>query len=550
MERTLRSLLLAALALVVALLLPATALAQTAPLNYRVEAFTADSGTHTARADQAEAAYSAYRTTVQAPGAPWLRLTFSAAELGRASYLTVTSLQDGARQRLDAETLAQWEATSAYFNGDAVEVELFVARGDAGVSASIREILVGTVGAPEAASQCGSVDDRVDSTDPRTGRLLSVGCTAWLIADGRFVSAGHCLSPFSANTVQFNVPKSLSNGSLQHPGPEDQYVVDDSSIESVNGGVGNDWGVFEVFDNAETGLQPLQAQGAFFTLAQDLGPATIRITGFGVDSGADNQTLQTHAGPNVGSGGTTMAYQADTQGGNSGSPVIDEATGRAVGVHTHGGCSTSGGSGTNKGTSTFNTAFWEALDVGGFAATIPMRARASFDGRRWFADLVWRGADGGQVDVFVDGAVVATTSDDGAFSYGLERQAAGQTYALQICEPETGGACSDVVSLSVPESGAPAVASAQGEMRTAVLGAHPNPFSTSTSIRYHLAEAGAVELAVYNTLGQRVALLADGQQEGGAHEALFEASALPGGVYFYRLRAGAVVESGRLLVVR
>lgn len=36
------------------------------------------------------------------------------------------------------------------------------------------------------------------------------------------------------------------------------------------------------------------------------------------------------------------------QGGNSGSPVVHEETGLAIGVHTHGGCSATGGS--NQGT--------------------------------------------------------------------------------------------------------------------------------------------------------------------------------------------------------
>lgn len=35
-----------------------------------------------------------------------------------------------------------------------------------------------------------------------------------------------------------------------------------------------------------------------------------------------------------------------TQGGNSGSPVIHEETGHAIGIHTHGGCSATGGSNT------------------------------------------------------------------------------------------------------------------------------------------------------------------------------------------------------------
>ncbi len=342
------------------------ATAQTAPAPRHMEPYSLNSGMQQA---QGAATTIAYSETVSVSNAPWLRLMFSDANLGQRSYLVLTSAQDGARQHLTAEMLQQWQNTSAYFNGGSVEVELHVAPGDDNVFVSMNEVMVGDYGVPVSPtplSQCGPTDDRTFSTDPAVGRLLNVGCTGWIITNGKYVTAGHCLDGTSLDVFQFNVPISLSDGTLQHPGPEDQYVFNTGSLNFVNGGVGNDWGIFEVFNNTETGLQPIDAQGASFTVVQDLGPANIRITGFGVDSGTENQAQQTHVGPNVASTGTTMGYQTDTTGGNSGSPVIDDANGFAVGVHTHGGCSTTG-SGNNSGTSTFSTAFWTALDVGGNA---------------------------------------------------------------------------------------------------------------------------------------------------------------------------------------
>ncbi|MBA4311523.1 MAG: hypothetical protein C0417_02725 [Chlorobiaceae bacterium] len=67
---------------------------------------------------------------------------------------------------------------------------------------------------------------------------------------------------------------------------------------------------------------------------------------------------------------------------------------------------------------------------------------------------------------------------------------------------------------------------------------YPNPFNPSTTIKYALPQASHVSLSVFNTLGQRVALLVDATQEAGYHVMYFNASSLPSGVYFYRLQAG------------
>jgi len=345
------------------IIMPVVLFAQTANIPYHMVPYPLSSGVYEGDQESGEAFTLMYSEVVQLRDIPWLRLMFRDAHLGKKSYLVITSLKDGAYQRLNARTLAQWQFTSAYFNGSAVRLELYVFREDKGVYVQLEEVMAGDyVQNLIIESQCGPTDDRIPSNHPAAGRLMNIGCTAWIITNGRLVSAGHCLDGSGATVMEFNVPLSLPNGTLQHPGPDDQYAVDISSKVYTNGGIGNDWGVFEVFDNSNTGLQPIAAQGAAFTVVQNLLPDSIRITGYGVDYDDPilTQTQQTHVGPNVGSSGTTMRYQTDTEGGNSGSPVIDNATGFAVGVHTHGGCQTSGG-GNNNGTSTYNTAFWSAL---------------------------------------------------------------------------------------------------------------------------------------------------------------------------------------------
>jgi Secretion system C-terminal sorting domain len=374
-------------------------IAQTAELQYNIESFNMSSGLYNGVQLDGGETILAYNGIVRSSDAPWLRVFFKDANLGKNSFIIMRSVWDGKEQRLDAISIKQWQNSSAYFNGYEVEIELHVAAFDENIFFNINELAVGEFidGDDLYFSQCGPTDDRISSDQLATGRLLNIGCTAWIIPNGHFVSAGHCLDGSGANVVEFQVPPSLPNGTIQHPGPEDQYSVNVPTKEFVNGGVGNDWGTFEVFPNSTTGLMPKEAQGAFWPLVQDLGPDSIRITGYGVDTGVDNQTQQTHVGPNAGSSGTTMRYVTDTEGGNSGSPVIDALTGSAVGVHTHGGCNSSGGN--NNGTSTFNSAFWIAIDQGMGdcpveGASNPNPANATTNVSINIAELTWSNGTG------------------------------------------------------------------------------------------------------------------------------------------------------------
>ncbi|MFT7668355.1 MAG: V8-like Glu-specific endopeptidase [Planctomycetota bacterium] len=304
--------------------------------------------------------------------AAWLRLNFDEVQLsgdilaGTGSILRITALEDGAIQEMDARHVEQWANSSAYFNGDTVLVEVLAYPGTGMNRVSMSEMIVGL--SPDLDSDptiCGLVDDRILSSDPRSARLLPIGCTGWLITDCRqcFLTAGHCVG--NINVVQFNVPLSNANGDLNHPGPEDQYAWDPSSLQNVPSySIGNDWGYFGAFANSTTGLTPGAAQGPGFDLvAAPTNPAgnDMRITGFGVDSDNQdqNQVQQTHVGPFVSVSGTTLQYETDTTGGNSGSPVIWEQTGQVIGIHTNGGCGTT--SGANSGTSVMNPGLQAAL---------------------------------------------------------------------------------------------------------------------------------------------------------------------------------------------
>lgn len=64
---------------------------------------------------------------------------------------------------------------------------------------------------------------------------------------------------------------------------------------------------------------------------------------------------------------------------------------------------------------------------------------------------------------------------------------------------------------------------------------YPNPFNPATSISWTQPATGEVRLSVYNLLGQRVAIPADGLYPAGGHEVRLDASGWPSGVYTYVL---------------
>jgi V8-like Glu-specific endopeptidase len=343
------------------LLSSAWAMAQTAPLVSEDRAAVVDSGLLPAPAGGA-GAQVVFSEVVAADGASWIRLRFDEVRLagserdGTATYLRITSFDDAAVQTMNQRQVREWRNTSAYFNGDAVLLEVLAFPGTGDSVVRMSEVTAGLPPVGED-SICGPTDDRELSEDPRAARLLPIGCTGWMINDCShcFLTAGHCTSPM--DTVQFNVPLSTSGGGLRHPGPEDQYSVDLTSLQSNGGqGTGNDWGYFGVFANSTTGMTPFEKQGATYEIPEvapsvTSPPQPIRVTGYGTVSlpvpGAWNQAQKTHVGPYWNKTGTHLQYQTDTTGGNSGSPVIDDSTGMAIGIHTHGGCgTTSGNSGT------------------------------------------------------------------------------------------------------------------------------------------------------------------------------------------------------------
>jgi DNA recombination-dependent growth factor C len=82
---------------------------------------------------------------------------------------------------------------------------------------------------------------------------------------------------------------------------------------------------------------------------------------------------------------------------------------------------------------------------------------------------------------------------------------------------------------------------------------YPNPFNPSTKIKFRISSASGgefVKLKVYDVLGNEIATLVNESKTVGTYEILWNAENLPSGVYLYKLTAGNLVETKKMLLLK
>ncbi len=91
-----------------------------------------------------------------------------------------------------------------------------------------------------------------------------------------------------------------------------------------------------------------------------------------------------------------------------------------------------------------------------------------------------------------------------------------------------------------------------------ILQNYPNPFNPTTIIKYsfpvmathELPQRQRVLLKVYDILGKEVTTLVNEKQKPGNYQAIFDASNLSSGVYYYQLKVGNFVETKKMMLLR
>lgn len=75
----------------------------------------------------------------------------------------------------------------------------------------------------------------------------------------------------------------------------------------------------------------------------------------------------------------------------------------------------------------------------------------------------------------------------------------------------------------------------------------PNPFTSTTTIKYKVAEPGFISLKVFNALGTEVASLVNEKKATGEYTSELNAAGLSDGIYFCRLQAGLITDTKKLI---
>ena len=206
-------------------------------------------------------------------------------------------------------------------------------------------------------SQCGATDDSQD-VEPYNGTLgvtqafvsdhqapvavirtsTGVGwCTGTLISRSLLLTAGHCFASPPAGQTSAQFAQSMTavfnfqNDTAGNPRTTTSFAI--TALEEINQG-GADYSIVRLANS------PGNTFGLTHIARQDIAlNKTVAIIGH--PAGVPKRV---EAGAVTVLDANTIGYNdIDTLGGNSGSGILDAATGNIVGVHTNGGCTTTGG---------------------------------------------------------------------------------------------------------------------------------------------------------------------------------------------------------------
>ena len=79
---------------------------------------------------------------------------------------------------------------------------------------------------------------------------------------------------------------------------------------------------------------------------------------------------------------------------------------------------------------------------------------------------------------------------------------------------------------------------------------YPNPFFSTTVIRFDLPSSERVLLEVFDLMGRKISTIVNNTLKAGSHQVVWQVSDLPSGIYFYRLESESHTASKSMVLLR
>jgi hypothetical protein len=133
-----------------------------------------------------------------------------------------------------------------------------------------------------------------------------------------------------------------------------------------------------------------------------------------------------------------------------------------------------------------------------------------------------------------------TTTEPRSYSFTDDKISSG-TYTYRLKQIDFDGSINYSPEVEIEVSGPKDFALYQN---------YPNPFNPITTIKFALPEKTNLLIAIYNTIGEKVAEIFNGELEEGYHEVEFNAANLPSGVYFYRFESDKFNNVKKMIIMK
>lgn len=79
---------------------------------------------------------------------------------------------------------------------------------------------------------------------------------------------------------------------------------------------------------------------------------------------------------------------------------------------------------------------------------------------------------------------------------------------------------------------------------------YPNPFNPLTNIEFQIGEDGFVNIALFDLMGQKIKNIVSDFRKAGKYSVMLDASNLPSGVYFYKMKVNNFTKTRKLILIK